>query len=86
MLVWSVCQDSESTCVAAAHEVMKVVKLLVQRGITIVATIHCPPPHTFRSDHLFTWLLLFLQFQFTQKALVAHDKWQGHLQASHYLV
>ena len=31
-----------------AHEVMSVVKTLVSEGITIVATIHCPPPHTFR--------------------------------------
>ncbi|KAK9808412.1 hypothetical protein WJX73_002001 [Symbiochloris irregularis] len=30
-----------------AHEVMKVVKLLVKRSITICATIHCPPQHTF---------------------------------------
>jgi len=32
---------------------MKVVKTLVRRGITIMATIHCPPPHTFRLfDHV----------------------------------
>ncbi|KAK9906864.1 hypothetical protein WJX75_009364 [Coccomyxa subellipsoidea] len=30
-----------------AHEVMSVVRGLCKRGITICATIHCPPPHTF---------------------------------------
>ncbi|CAK0786885.1 hypothetical protein CVIRNUC_010099 [Coccomyxa viridis] len=29
------------------HEVMTVVRSLLGRGITICATIHCPPPHTF---------------------------------------
>ena len=28
-------------------QVMSVVRGLVKRGITICATIHCPPPHTF---------------------------------------
>ena len=28
-------------------QVMTVVKALVKQGITICATIHCPPPHTF---------------------------------------
>ena len=28
-------------------QVMRVVRALVARGITICATIHCPPPHTF---------------------------------------
>ena len=29
------------------RQVMTVVRSLVARGITICATIHCPPPHTF---------------------------------------
>ena len=31
----------------ARTQVMRVVRALVARGITICATIHCPPPHTF---------------------------------------
>lgn len=37
---------------------MSVVKTLVNEGITIVATIHCPPPHTFR---LFDRVLILQQ-------------------------
>ncbi|KAK9845354.1 hypothetical protein WJX81_004187 [Elliptochloris bilobata] len=30
-----------------AHEVMRVTQSLARGGITVCATIHCPPPHTF---------------------------------------
>lgn len=33
--------------VVALLQVMSVVRGLCKRGITICATIHCPPPHTF---------------------------------------
>ena len=33
--------------VCSVLQVMTVVRGLVKRGITICATIHCPPPHTF---------------------------------------
>ena len=32
---------------ASCLQVMTVVRSLLGRGITICATIHCPPPHTF---------------------------------------
>ena len=45
---WSQSYDREQSrsCVLCV-QVMTVVRGLVKRGITICATIHCPPPHTF---------------------------------------
>ena len=42
-----VCGKSRQRTVAAAGQVMRVTQSLAQSGMTVCATIHCPPPHTF---------------------------------------
>ena len=39
--------DWDSQVFNCCAQVISVVRGLVKRGITICATIHCPPPHTF---------------------------------------